>query len=328
MPSANEQPFTSVLAPVLAGLIAEQRGVGYHYTKAVKDYARFDRFCVAIGHRDLALPRELVDAWTAKKPHETETNRHGRMSRMRVLGQYMQRWGYPAWVYPPHAMSARASAYVPYIFSPAEVAQLLRAVDGCTPDVNSPYRHQVLPMLFRVLYGTGLRIAEALALCQTDVDRRTGTLHIREAKLDKERQVPMHPVLANRVDRYLETLTLVTPPEGPLFPGPTGAAYAVSTIYTYFRRFLWQSGISHQGRGRGPRLHDLRHTFAVHCLRQWVLDGVDLTVALPYLSAYMGHVGLKSTQGYLRLTADLYPTVVRAVEQHLGSIIPSGGDQE
>ena len=70
----------------------------------------------------------------------------------------------------------------------------------------------------------------------------------------------------------------------------------------------------------------LRHTFAVHCLRKWVLENADLTVALPYLSAYMGHTGLKSTQMYLRLTAEVYPTVVAAVDRHYAFIIPTGGD--
>ena len=325
MSISNDHPFISVLAPILGGLIAEKRGAGYHYGKESKDYARFDQFCAARDHRDLALPRELVDAWTAKQSHETESNRQRRLSLLRVLGQYMQRYGYPAWVYPPRTLSAGAPRYVPYIFSSAEVAALWRVVDACPSEVNAPYRGHVLPVLFRVLYGTGLRVSEALALRATDVNRQAGTLHIREAKLDKERRIPMHPVLAERVDRYLKTLALLAPSDGPLFPCQTGDPYAVSTIYMYFRRFLWQAGIPHQGRGRGPRLHDMRHTFAVHCLRQWVLEGVDLTVALPYLSAYMGHVGLKSTQCYLRLTAELYPSVVRAVEQHFGSIIPSGG---
>jgi len=259
MSTTNDHPFVSVLAPILGDLIAEKRGAGYHYIKEAQNYVRFDQFCVARGHRALALPRELVDAWTAKQWHETESNRQRRRSLMRVLGQYMQRCGYPAWVYPPGALRVAPSLYVPYIFSLAEVAALWRAVDVCPPNVNAPYRDRVLPVLFRVLYGTGLRVSEALALHITDVDRQAGTLHIREAKLDKERRIPIHPVLAERVDRYLNTLALLGLSDGPLFPGPTGDPYAVSTIYRYFRRFLWQAGISHQGRGHGPRVHDLRH---------------------------------------------------------------------
>lgn len=316
--------FTSVLGPILTDLIAEQRGVGYHYDKEVRDFARFDRFCATVGHMSLSLPRELVEQWTAKQSHETETNRLHRISRMRVLGCYMKRCGYPAWVYPRTAQTS--SHYVPHIFSRSELVAIFRAIDACPPETNSPFRHLVLPLLFRLLYGSGLRIGETLALCVGDVDLKTGTIHIRVSKLDKERRIPVHPALTQRIERYMRTLGIAPTLEAPLFPGPTGQPYCESTIYSYFRRFLWEAKISHGGRGHGPRLHDLRHTFAVHCLRKWVLEGVDLTVALPYLSAYMGHTGLKSTQMYLRLTAELYPTVVAAVERHYASIIPIGGD--
>ena len=76
------------------------------------------------------------------------------------------------------------------------------------------------------------------------------------------------------------------------------------------------------GQGYGPRVHDLRHVFAVHCLKRWVVEGVDLTAALPYLSTYLGHTGLKGTQRYLRLTAELYPEIVSTVEAKFGEIIP------
>ncbi len=259
MLTSNEPTFTSVLGPIIYDLICEKRGLGYHYNKEVRNFARFDRFCVAMGHHDLALPRELVDAWTVKQAHETEINRHFRISLLRVLGRYMQQCSYPAWVYPPQATSRSTSTYVPYIFSKAEVAALLTAADACQPDDNSPYRNLVLPVLFRVLYGTGLRIAEALALQRSDLDLRNGTLHIRQAKLDKERRIPIHPVLMERMELYQGKLELIFGPEGPLFPGPSGVAYTADTIYRYFRRFLWQARIPHRGRGQGPRVHDLRY---------------------------------------------------------------------
>ncbi len=326
MATSNTQTFTSVLGPIIYDLICEKQGLGYHYDKEERNLLRFDRFCVVMGHHDLALPRELVDAWTAKQAHETEINRHHRISLMRVLGSYMCKCGYSAFVYPTQSTDRSASRYVPYIFSKVELAALFSAADACQPDSNSPYRDLVLPVLFRVLYGTGLRISEALALQRSDLDICSDTLHIRQAKLDKERCIPIHPVLLEQMELYLGKLELIFGPEGPLFPGPTGVAYTARTIYSYFRRFLWQANISHRGRGQGPRVHDLRHVFAVHCLKKWVLDGVDLSVALPYLSAYMGHVGLKSTQGYLRLTAELYPSIIMTVERHLGSIIPEGGE--
>ena len=122
----------------------------------------------------------------SKQPYEAETNRLHRISRMRVLGCYMQRCGYPAWAYPRTTQTS--SQYVPHIFPRSELAAFFRAIDACPPENNSPFRHLVLPLLFRLLYGSGLRIGEALAICGGDVDLKTGTIHIRVAKLNKERR--------------------------------------------------------------------------------------------------------------------------------------------
>jgi len=315
--------FTSALAPVLTELIAEQQALGYH-PKEAQDFARFDRFCQTLGHATMTLPRTLVEQWTTTQPGETETNHQRRMTLMRVLAHFMQRSGLDAWSFPPQMAPRSVGRYVPYIFTRQEIAALLTAVDQCPEDPRSPNRGPVLSMLFRILYGSGLRAGEALQLQHRDVDVVTGTLHIRNAKGHKDRRVPLHPDLADRLAGYLVVLPCPAVSTTPVFPNRSGEPYATLTLYGYFRRFLNEAGIAHGGRGLGPRLHDLRHTHAVHCLQQWIADGVDLTVALPYLSAYLGHTGLKSTQEYLRLTAELYPSVVAVVEEHWGSLIPGG----
>ena len=98
--------------------------------------------------------------------------------------------------------------------------------------------------------------------------------------------------------------------------------YSSGTAYRLYRKALRLSDISHGGRGKGPRLHDLRHTFAVRVLNKWVRDGKNLTTALPYLAIYMGHEGLKACQHYLRLTAVMFPELIRTVEKEYGWIIP------
>lgn len=319
--------FTGPLAAVLHGLVAEKQGAGYRYGKTARDLLRLDRFCMSVGHHETSLPRELVLCWIAKQAHETETTRHHRVSLIRIVGEYMQRCGYLAYVYPRHTDSRTPSRYTPYIFSRTELARLFTSVDACGPDRASPQRHTVFPTLFRLLYGCGLRVSEALALRVRDVDLAAGTVHIRGAKFGKERVVPLHPSLVERFRQYLPTSPVLTDPDRSVFPSSQGGAYSVSTVYVYFRRFLWAAGISHGGRGRGPRLHDMRHSFAVHCLQRWVTDGVELSVALPYLSAYLGHTDLKGTQDYLRLTAELYPHIVAAVERQFGPMLPGGMPQ-
>lgn len=326
---ANEAPvrYTGPLAAVLHGLVAEKQGAGYRYDATARDLLRVDRFCIAAGHHDTSLPKELVLRWSEKRAHETEATRQHRISLIRIVGEYMQRCGYPAYVCPRHAYSRTPARYTPYVFSHAELVRLFTCIDACAPARASPQRHRVFPVLFRLLYGCGLRISEALALRVGDIDLTVGTIHIRDAKFGKERLVPIHPSLVGRFRGYLAASPDLSDPDRSFFPSPEGGAYAASTIYTYFRRFLWAARISHGGRGRGPRLHDLRHTFAVHCLQRWVTGGIDLSVALPYLSIYLGHTGLKGTQDYLRLTAELYPHIVAAVERQFGPKMPGGVPQ-
>jgi integrase len=93
-------------------------------------------------------------------------------------------------------------------------------------------------------------------------------------------------------------------------------------LYRIFRCLLRECGIAHGGRGRGPRLHDIRHSFAVHRLERWYREGIDLSAKLPVLAAYMGHKSIRETQLYLRLTPHLFPDVCARMEQHLGHVIP------
>lgn len=110
------------------------------------------------------------------------------------------------------------------------------------------------------------------------------------------------------------------------FPAPDGGPYSNDAAYVAFRQILRAAGISHGGRGQGPRPHDLRHTFAVHCLIRWYREGLDLDTQLPVLATYMGHRSIKGTQRYLRLTADLFPDVAARLETTFGRVIPGGGD--
>lgn len=240
----------------------------------------------------------------------------------------MVRLGHNAYIYPERAVPVDRYHYVPYIFSEKELAKIFTAADNIPYSSVSPVRHLTLSLLFRVLYGCGLRISEALNLKISDVNLKDGTLSIRQAKLDKDRIVPMAESLIERCKKYLIEAHKAYPQNPYFFPSPYGGRYADKCIYDYFRRFLWSAGISHGGRGHGPRVHDFRHCQAVHCLKKWVKQGEDLTAMLPYLSAYLGHVDLRASQYYLRLTADLYPTIVSAVEANYPNLIPEVNSYE
>ncbi len=312
--------FKSILGELIAGYIEEKRAVGYKYIKASSLLKRFDTFFVKEHLVKKKLPKELVLLWTKKRPNETDSNRNARISIARGFAKYMVRLGYEAYIFPAAAVTIDRYSYVPYIFSENELKSIFTICDNYPVSDISPNRHLILPLLFRMLYGCGLRISEALKLKLDEVDMKQGTLSIRDTKFGKERIVPMAESLAERCRQYAGEVHSYKSCNPFFFPSPFGGCYKEGTIYQLFKKILWKARISHSG--KGPRLHDIRHSFSVHCLKKWVINKEELTSLLPYLSAYLGHVDLRGTQHYLRLTADLYPQIIDAVEQDFSFLIP------
>ena len=178
--------------------------------------------------------------------------------------------------------------------------------------------------MFRLIYGCGLRLSEALNLKLRDVDVIEGTLIILQSKNNKDRKIPMAKSLINRCKKYNKEIHLFNDQNAYYFKSSLNKRLDSSTAYRRFREYLRHTGIPHSG--HGPRIQDLRHAYCVHCLKRWVLDEKDLTNLFPYLSAYLGHADFRGTQYYLRLTADLYPDIISKTEATLGYIIPERRD--
>ncbi|MBK5242677.1 tyrosine-type recombinase/integrase [Clostridium sp.] len=312
--------FESILGNLMEDFILEKRSVGYKFQKGAAMLKRFDILITQKCLIEKKLTKEMILLWTEKSPNETNATRCGRISIARGFAQYMVRLGYQAHIYPRSTITISRYSYIPYIFSEEEIKTIFHICDNYQISDCSPNRHLILPILFRILYGCGLRISEALNLTFEDVDLEHGTLFIRNAKFGKERIIPMARSLSERCRVYMEELNTNKVNNNFLFPSPYGGQYKCNTIYKLFRGILWKLGISHTG--KGPRVHDIRHAFSIHCLKKWVLKGEDLTNLLPYLSAYLGHVDLRGTQHYLRLTADLYPDIIAKVEESFSSLIP------
>lgn len=314
--------FLSTFSVPIEGVITEKRAIGYAFDKGAKLLKRFDSFAYSQGTKDTDLTKELVLEWTAHRSNETLSTQSRRISSMRGLAEYMNRMGYHAYVYPKSMVTVDRYAYIPYIFSGEEMKQIFDVCDHFPPSDSTPNRHLVLPLLIRILYGCGMRISEALSLTLQDVDLNKGTLYIRDTKFNKERILPMADSLTKRCRHYCTTAQIGQMGNPYFFPSPYGGPYSEATIYKLFREVLRQAGISHLGRGKGPRIHDLRHLFAINCLKKWVLEGKDLNNCLPYLSAYLGHEDLRGSQRYLRLTADLYPDITRKITKTCSYTIP------
>ncbi len=311
-------------ADVVYEYIQEKRATGYDFFKAAQTLNRIVELQRETDRGRPRLSQELAQRWIEKTSWESETNRSNRISVLRGLGVFMRRMGYHAVLIPSRIAPWKDYAYIPYIFSQRELGLLLSNVDRCCANSVSQHAKLVFPIVFRILIGCGTRIGETLRIEKKDVDLETGSLLLRYTKDHKERIVPMAPPLTERCRAYTaRTRALHRFADSSwLFPNHDGTPYSTYTAYTMFRVALHAAGISHGGRGKGPRVHDLRHTFAVRVLNQWVRDGKDLTTALPYLALYMGHEGLKASQHYLRLTSGMFPELVKTVEREYGWVIP------
>jgi integrase len=281
------------------------------------DIQRMETLIAANGD---ALSKEIVDKWIAKNPDEKPQTQIGRITAIREFGKYLDSIGVSAYTPPPRT-GARVQRYIPYIFTHSEIQKLFAAADNYRISRQYPQSHLIAPAIIRLLYGTGIRISEALALQTTDVNYRAGVIKIIDSKFGKDRLIPLSASLTD----YLMDYAQKAKPTNIFFPNRKGGKLTTNGMYAMFRRILWASGISHGGRGNGPRLHDLRHTFSAHSIAQMVKQEIDLYVALPILAKYLGHEKLSTTNQYVRLTAEAFPEIIKSVEEKCGFIFPKIG---
>jgi integrase/recombinase XerD len=302
--------------------VAEKRAVGYKYAAEERVLARFAAFCRA-EFPGLAAPSQTsVEAWlsAARRRAVTPATLQTLAAPVRELARWLGRRGVPAYVLPKGALP-RPVRYVPHIYTDQELAALFAQTDRCRYCSLVPFRHLVMPVLFRTIYACGLRASEARLLRVGDVDIDAGVLQIRDAKGGKDRQVPVSAPLRERLTDYHAQIAGRSGGDW-FFPGRTGQPLTLGNIDKNFRRFLWQARIPHGGRGHGVRVHDLRHAFAVNNLRSWFAHGQDVGALLPVLQTYMGHSSIADTAYYLRLTAESYPHITAQVQRAVGDVVP------
>jgi integrase/recombinase XerD len=313
--------FQSVLSTCIEKFIHEKHACGYDYHEPTRILQRLDNFFVHEGLTTQELPGSIARKWLAKKAHESAGTHRQRITVIRHFSEFLLRLGYSAYV-PDSTLGVRSqSSFVPRMLTDEELRKFLQAVDALEPTARSPLRHLIMPEVFRLLYGCGFRVSEVLKLRVRDVDLNQGIITVRQGKFRKDRLVPPALPLVNRLRKY-DAHFEKRPADAIFFPGSNGGPFSLYTVYTLFRQLLLQCGISHGGRGKGPRIHDARHLFAVRALRRWYQDGADLDAKLPLLATYLGHVNLSGTQHYLHLTAELFPEITARSDAAFGDAIP------
>lgn len=319
-PKPKELTFSSELAPWLYAFFEEKHRLGYKYTGIDTYLQSFDKFLL---NKDCktSLPKEIVLQWIERKPHQKAETLRCNIRTMRVLADFLNRNGIPAYRVPQELIPRKTHDFAPYIFTYDEIERILTVIDGFRYNKISPKRHLVYPMLIRVLCFCGLRASEALNLKVGDVDFEKGCFILRDTKNRQDRIIPLDENLSERFSAYRDQMSFKTDDEY-FFPAPDGFRYHIATIDTTFRNILFDAGIPYRGKSKGPRLHDLRHTFAVHSLQKLTQYGKPSGAALPILMTYIGHKSVDATSRYIHLSAESFPALIKQTEAMFGNLIP------
>ena len=303
-------------------MLAEKRKLGFKYNEEERLMHIFDELSLKY-NCNKGLSQELVFAFIKKQPHWSQSTHEQYIFMIRSIAKYLNAHGITAYVCDTSRITKTIRKFKPYIFSKKQIADILYQADSIPNISQSKSSSLFYPVILRMLYGCGLRISEALNLRVKDVDLQKGLLYIYKSKNYKDRIIPMDNSLTDYCINYFKKIHVTCKDTDYFFKSPrTAGKYNKSSVYHYFRKLIWQCGISHGGRSKGPRLHDLRHTFCVHSLHQFLKNGVDYRAALPILSSYLGHSNIAATGKYLRLTAEAFPEILAQMEQNFGHVIP------
>lgn len=309
--------WKSDLAQTLQHYIEYRHMEGFKFNVHERILRHFDHFHYYNGYEGTRLTKEMLHEFIYNK-NERPSSHYCKEVAMNQFAKYLSSRGQEAYI-PDIQTKLPRCKYIPHIYTRDEIQRFFKAVDNY-PESNGSSRNSVDPVLFRFLYCTGARLSEALGLRIMDVNNKGGYVTILGAKNNKDRILPLTTSMMEQLGTYIKVFHSTNADESILFPGKDNGRMDKSTAYNHFRDYLLMADIAHTS--NGPRIHDFRHGLAVENLRRWSIAGEDLLRMLPYLSAYMGHADFRATQYYLRMTAEIYPDLVRQMEEHYGDIIP------
>ena len=317
--------FSSCLAPVFGRYVDLKRALGRRFDLPTRTLQGLDRFLCDQRPKYSDLNATAFQAWCHTLEHLTSGVRRVRMLEVCAFCLYRRRTEPQCFLPDPSSFPPYHQRLKPYIFSEAEVAGLLRAASGLRRNPLSPLRPEVIRLAIILLFTTGIRRGELLNLTIGDYDRRESTLHIREAKFHKSRLLPINSGIADEIDRYLRTRSqrkFSVSPETALIWNTSwgGGAYSGNSLRRSLQPLLQKCRIV-TAKGKPPRIHDLRHSFAVNALLRWYRAGADVEAKLPLLATYLGHGSAVSTHYYLHFIEPLRTAASERFAKHYGALI-------
>jgi len=320
--------FHSVLGEGMEKYLAHKRAIGRRFRTEENVLHILDRYFVQeqISSVQQITP-ELLDAFLLSRPRESSRSYNHLLSTIRGLFHWLVLQEFLCCVPIEAKPKRRTAERLPFIFD-AVAARRLLDVAGALPDnPRVPLRAMTYRTIFAVLYGLGLRVGEAIRLLVSDVDFERQLLVIRESKFYKSRLVPFGPRMSALLGDFLQARVRCNGDlsgNSPVFSFSEKRPIGPSTITQTFHRLVPQLHLASKDGTSSPRLHCLRHSFAVGTLLRWYRTGVDPQARLLQLSTFLGHVDPTTTAVYLRATDALLQEANLRFEKFAQSVLQEG----
>lgn len=301
----------SVLTRHLSDYLAMRRALGFKLERPGALMAQFADYLDEAGATVITIDAAL--AWAARPEGASRYWWSRRLAAARLFAKYMVNIDPATEVPPADLLPSPILRATPFIYSPTDIAALMAAARNST---SVPLIAATYTTLIGLLAVTGMRVGEAISLDRDDVDLDDGVLQVRQGKFGKSRELVLHPSTVTAMRDYAALRDRARPWRTQAwFISSNGSRLNYKNVHYRFHQLTQAAGLAPQSATCRPRIHDLRHTFAVTTLLGWYRSGVDVQVRLPLLSTYLGHVDPGSTYWYLTATPELMQVVSRRLEQ-------------
>ena len=243
------------------------------------------------------------------------------MGVLREFCKYLKTQGIDCYQIPEKIYPQNHKSYTPYIFSHQEIKNIYQNLEVALKGYHYSYYQKLsYPLIIKILYQTGMRLGEVLSIQKRDYLIEDGCFHLKNAKNNQERLVFLPTTLKQEINFFLHKFNYQWNEESRIF------SISSSTIEDYFYKVLKLSSIPR--REHSPRVHDLRHTFVVHRIKEYVNAGKDINVMLPILQKHLGHQSLKALSYYFHLTKDILVDIKKISEYEFNDLIPEVNYEE
>ena len=304
--------------------LAHQRALGRGYAREERVLDGLIDFLIQSNYADLDHPG--FESWCNLEGHLSANGRRSRQFVIRNFCLYRRRNEPDCFVPDPNYFPRPQPCCIPVLVEPEQIGRMLALTNGLASVPVSPLRPAVLRLAIVLLYTSGLRRGQVIRLALQDVEPQAGVLRICESKFHKSRLIPLSSGGLKELHRYLSQRMIPSFDSRP--SSPLLCNFAKGKLRSYTGTGLSQgihalfdaAGVRDND-GRRPRIHDLRHSFALQALMRWYREGVDVQSRLPHLALYMGHVSIKSTAYYLRFVPSLAALASERFERRFGHLI-------